>query len=440
MIITTWDFILLLFQLPGSILLIWLLSKTVNPELRRHFRLGLFLKLAACIILGLVYQYYYGFGDTLNYFSHSKVVTNAMLHSPGQASKYLFSSVDEFGTYFRSYIDQLTEADYYFSTPNITMVKIAAVCNFLSFNSFFGTGFIFCFFSYIGLWRLFLVFYRAYPDIGPKFALILYIPSVVFWGSGILKDSFCMGAIGLVIYMTDTLFSDKKAILRLIVIIICFYMIWLIKPYIVVCLILPLLIWKYSLIVSKLREAIPLRISLSVTALFMLLVYRFMHIGARLQDISLPEIYLKIITTRRGFESSADSDGSSFSLGEFTPTVWGFIKQIPKAINAVLFRPYVWETKKIFSLIASAESLVILVVTLYIIFKAGMLRSVKNFFVNPDIFFCFFFTMLFAAALGITVSNFGALVRFKIQFLPFFGIGLLLIYYRKEKRSIENLS
>jgi hypothetical protein len=436
MILTTWDFILLCFQLPLSIILTHWFSKSVLPELQAHFKRGLILKFSACIVLGLVYQYYYSGGDTLNYFKNSRYLTSQIISHPQQFFTYVFSSEEQFKNLFENYINQLDESTYYFNTANITMVKIAAVFNLLTFNSFFGTGFIFCFFSYLGLWRIFLVFYKAYPNIGMQFTYMLYIPSVVFWSSGILKDGFCMGCLGLIIYHVEALkLNDKKILLRILFILISFYLIWLIKSYIVLCLILPLLFWKYSFNFIKLKEKISAKKLLFLNIILIYFIYRFGKIKQRIQSISLEELYTLIIKTRAGFISSSDTDASSFSLGEFSATISGFLLQMPKAVNAVLFRPYIWETKKIFSLVAATESLLFLICTIWVIKKVGLKLSLKCFISNPDILFCFFFTILFAAALGLSVSNFGALVRFKIQFMPFFVIGLLLIYHKKNKRD-----
>ena len=438
MILSLWDFILLCFQLPLCLWLIKYFSKRVDENLRAHFKRGLTLKLFACIILGIVYQFYYGFGDILNYFLHSKFLTGAIIQSPKDTFRYLFSSEDEFYSYFSYYIDQLSEGSYYFKSSNITMVKIAAVFNFISFNSFFGTGFIFCFFSYWGQWKIFTTFYRSYPDIGKKFAYCLYVPSVIFWSSGILKDSICLGCIGLIIYISENLsFNIKSIFIKIPFFILCCYLVFLIKAYILFCLVIPLIFWRYFLFIKKIGIKIFLQKFLWINAILIFLIYVFGLISALFEDFSLEDLYILLLKTRAGFESSTDSDGSSFSLGEFTPTVTGFLSQVPKAVNAVLFRPYIWESKKIFSLVAAGESFSFLFIALFVVYKAGIKSSIKSVLYNPDVLFCFFFTILFATALGLSVTNFGALVRFKIQFLPFLVIGLLLIYYKKTKRSTE---
>ncbi|MDB5110281.1 MAG: hypothetical protein JWR67_1395, partial [Mucilaginibacter sp.] len=389
MILTSQDFILLCFQFPLCLWLVKYLSKRVDENLRSHFKRGIILKLIACIVLGLIYQFYYGFGDTLMYFNHSKFLTGAIVKSPKNTFSYLFSTDDEFYSFFSYYIDQLYEASYYFRTANITMIKIAAVFNFISLNSFFGTGFIFCFFSYFGQWKIFTVFYRAYPDIGEKFAYSLYIPSVIFWSSGILKDSFCIGCIGLIIYICENLsFKNLRILIKIPILVICCYLTFIIKAYILFCLLIPLIVWRYSLIIKRIGFKLFVKRYLWLNAILAFFVFSFGHIKALFQDVSLPDLYLLLLKTRTGFESSTDSDGSSFTLGEFSPTITGFLTQIPKAVNAVIFRPYVWESKKIFSLVAAGESLMFLFIAIFVFYKTGIKSSIKIILNNPDVFFC----------------------------------------------------
>jgi hypothetical protein len=431
-----WDFIALCFQLPLSLWLIKYLSKNVDEKLRSHFIRGFKFKIYACIILGLIYVYYFFGGDTTNYFFNSRFLTEAIVKSPQNTFQYLFASEDNFYRYFSYYIDQLYDSSDYFKTANITVIKFAAVCNLLSFNSFFGTGFIFCFFSYWGQWSIFKVFYRAYPDIGEKFAYSLYIPSVVFWSSGILKDSICLGCIGLIVYIADTItFKGKKDILKIVLFFCCSYMVLIIKSYIIFCLIIPLIIWRISLNIKKSGARLFSNLYFWLSLIVGITAFEIGKARDLFGDFSLESIYIEIIRIRTAFEGN-DTDSSSFNLGDFSPSIAGYMGQIPKAINAVLFRPYIWETKKIFPLVAAFESLALFAAAIYFFYKTGIKKACKIILYNPDVLFCFLFTIFFATALGLTITNFGALVRFKIQFFPFFIIGLLLIYYKKENRTV----
>ncbi|HXP48429.1 MAG TPA: hypothetical protein VN922_00660, partial [Bacteroidia bacterium] len=62
------------------------------------------------------------------------------------------------------------------------------------------------------------------------------------------------------------------------------------------------------------------------------------------------------------------------------------------------------------------------------------LRIFKRLFKEPLLFFAFSYSVFFAFAVGLTTSNFGALVRFKIAYLPFFTACLYILSW-KEKYS-----
>jgi len=56
---------------------------------------------------------------------------------------------------------------------------------------------------------------------------------------------------------------------------------------------------------------------------------------------------------------------------------------------------------------------------------------------NHLLFFSFSFSLFFAFSIGLTTSNFGALVRYKIPAIPFFVASLIITnyYYQLKKRN-----
>ena len=64
--------------------------------------------------------------------------------------------------------------------------------------------------SFTGVWRLFR-FYEQYPRMHKQLAIaIIYLPTFVFWSSGILKDPLCIGAMGWVTYSLYAIFIKRK--------------------------------------------------------------------------------------------------------------------------------------------------------------------------------------------------------------------------------------
>jgi hypothetical protein len=97
----------------------------------------------------------------------------------------------------------------------------------------------------------------------------------------------------------------------------------------------------------------------------------------------------------------------------------------PDAIVVSLFRPYLWEVNNPLMLLSALESLALLLLVVYLIFK-GNVRLFRAFW-EPNIFFYLLFALTFAFAVGVSTYNFGTLVRYKIPMMPFFVMALVLI-------------
>ena len=79
--LTIWDFILT----PVYLLILVFIAKRYRDQnyrpghpLRKYYLPGLYVKLAGAIFIALIYQYYYGGGDTYHYYSQSKIINSAL--------------------------------------------------------------------------------------------------------------------------------------------------------------------------------------------------------------------------------------------------------------------------------------------------------------------------------------------------------------------------
>ena len=130
--------------------------------------------------------------------------------------------------------------------------------------------------------------------------------------------------------------------------------------------------------------------------------------------------------------------GSGYNLGQIEFTPLGMLKKFPAAVNVTLFRPYLWESKNVVMLLSSLESLFFLYITLNMLFKAGIKKTFSIIASHPIIASSLVFSLTFAFAVGISTSNFGTLVRYKIPMMPFYLISILVIrsHSGKKKPSI----
>ena len=134
---------------------------------------------------------------------------------------------------------------------------------------------------------------------------------------------------------------------------------------------------------------------------------------------------------------SERSGGSVYSLGDFDYSLAGVVRKFLPAIWVTLYRPHLWEVNNVVMLFAALEAFALLAFTIYVLYKVGLIRSLKTVTSNPFLIFCFLFSIVFAFAVGITTYNFGSLVRYKIPLYPFFvsGLFILLSYSKRERKG-----
>ncbi|HND45792.1 MAG TPA: hypothetical protein PLC61_05275, partial [Chitinophagales bacterium] len=123
---------------------------------------------------------------------------------------------------------------------------------------------------------------------------------------------------------------------------------------------------------------------------------------------------------------------------------FGILKVFPKAVNVSLFRPYIWEALKPTLLVAAIEAVVTLYLSVMLLFrfKLNIFKFIGKIISNPDILFCFIFSIIFAFAVGFTSFNFGALSRYKLPLIPYYFIFLVLMYdglSKKVSKKVNNI-
>jgi hypothetical protein len=106
------------------------------------------------------------------------------------------------------------------------------------------------------------------------------------------------------------------------------------------------------------------------------------------------------------------------------------LRSIPKALYTALFRPYLWESNNLLSLLSACESAVVLVGTLSILVLLVFRKKLISLLNTPSILFMFILSLTFFYFAAISSSNFGTLVRYKSIFMPFYLIALAVLLSR----------
>jgi hypothetical protein len=274
---------------------------------------------------------------------------------------------------------------------------------------------------------------------GKKFAFaVLYFPSILFWSSGILKDTLTISAIGWVMYSFYNFAILKKFKLKYIIaIVIGAAMIINIKAYIFAALIPGLFIWFFfgqlSVIKSGLMKFVVAPVLLGIVVFGLSFVMSGVS-GAMGQYGDIETSLEQAQVIQQDLTRAEQYGENNYNIGSFEATPAGVISKAPIAIISGIYRPFIWEARNPFILLAGLESLFMMWLLLYSIFKTGMVKYFRNVLKDPMLIFCFSFVIVFAFGVGLATGNFGALVRYKIPLLPFYVVaGMVLLEKGKRK-------
>lgn len=397
--------------------------------LGKYFRNGIILKLVGSLALGVIYKFYYGYGDTFNYHRDGKIIASALKNDPLVGLNLFLSHGNMDSTNFE-YSSKLV---WFSAISEFTVSKLSALLGFIFFDSYFSISLGFALISFSGMWAWFKTLIKIYPNYIKEMAFAVFlIPSVIFWGSGLMKDTITLGALGWLFFGFYHLVVEKKKILvSICVVIISLYLLYVIRIYLLLAFLPPAIIWSVlessSRIKNKLARRLLVPFLLIASVIPAAYIATSITEGHQRYDLDNVNKYIKINSDYLYYISQKEG-GSTYSLGNHDGTLNSTIKMAPAAFWVSMFRPYVWESKNIVMLISALESTSLMILTLFVLYKVGPIKTIKIILSNPYLPFALIFSTFLAIAVGMSSYNFGTLVRYKIPILPFYVSAILIIY------------
>lgn len=400
-----------------------------DSPIRKYFIPALVARFVGAILTALMYQYYYGGGDTFMYFFGAKDIFNAMIGDPGAAFEMLFLDIKDWSV---ETTQSVTFVNFFHKKNEAIVLRLGSWFTLAGMGTYIGTSLGITAFSFIGCWCLYLVFYDLYPQLHRQIAFaVLFLPSMCFWSTGLMKDPFVMGGLGYFVYGVYFLIlkNNKKNIKNLLLIIMGFLLMSKIKIYVVASIVPATVLWAFFMLKERIENR---QIRQIVTPIFLIGGGVLGVVGIRVLGTYFPAFTLEgflqeALEMQWWLTFSTERDnGTGYTLS-YAPTPMGLVQVFPQAVNVSLFRPYLWEARKVIVIPSALEALFTLGYTLYVVFRLGLIKLARYIIVEPTVLFCFVFAIIFAFAVGFTSMNFGALARYKIPCLPFYFVGLIIL-------------
>jgi hypothetical protein len=423
-----------LFLTPIYLLLIYAAAYAIRPRVANHYTKkffipGLTVKVVGALTFGLIYEFYYHGGDTSAYYAESARVCTIFSNNFTEGWQLLTTPVGgtsaatiKYGGHFTWFTHAPTE-DF--------VVRLCVILALLSFSTYSVMALFFAVLSFSGMWAMYLTFAKISPRLYKQFAIaILFIPSVFFWGSGVMKDSLCIGALGWVFYAFYRGTIEKKAVLKCVIIgLAATIPIIQTKIYILLAFLPPALLWIFNENSARIKNqtlrlvAKPILLTLGGGIAF----FAATHLTAGDERFDVEKIGERTkITSDYLYATSITQEGSAYNIGKLDGSITSIVKLSPQAIFVTLFRPLPWEARNPVMMLSALEALAYLFFTLRVLYRTGFFKFFSRVSSTPVLTLCFVFSIIFAISVGVSSSNFGTLVRYKIPLLPFYVCGLLI--------------
>lgn len=406
-----------------------------NSHTKKYFIPALWVKFLGAIFLGLVYQFYYGGGDTFNFYTNGSYwLWEAFLNNPIDGIRLLL----KFGPDHIADLYQYSQNVWYWKdSSSYFIVRLTFIAGIFTFHTYSSLALFFAAFCFSGLWAFYSCIQRMYPSKTNALAIGLFLfPSLIFWGSGVLKDTVTLGAI---CWLTWSIliwfYFDKRKIAVLIVFLISAWVLAIVKIYILLCFIPAVLVWVLVSFKEKIRGIVVKILILPVLFLvFVAMGYVLLNrLAGEESKYALENLAEQAKITaydiRYGWGARFEGDGG-YDLGDLDGSWGNMIALAPKAVAVSLFRPFIWEVRNPLMLLAALESLIVTFLVLRISVRRNLLRVMLK---DPFLVSCLTFVLLFSFAVGISSYNFGTLMRYKIPLIPFL-VTILVNNFSKKNR------
>ncbi len=262
----------------------------------------------------------------------------------------------------------------------------------------------------------------------PMAMAALFVPSFVFWSSGLIKEAVVVAGFGWSLFGLHLWIREGRPIPGGALMMAGAIPMLLIKPYILFPLVLAGGSWYYWARSLK-RGRVRIRPAYFVVATA-LGVGGIVVLGQYFPEYALDTF------SDRSFELQrlGRRGGSTYALGgEIPTTLVGRLAYAPAALLTSLFRPVVFEVHNIPTLVNAVETTVLTLLFFRILFTRSLGKVRHQIADNPFLAFCLVFVIAFGIAVGLASSNLGTLSRYRSPLLPFFVV--LLVVLGKPLRS-----
>lgn len=385
--------------------------------------LAFFAHVAGTFAQVFITKYVLGGGDMFMYFRHGM-----------RLAEYLSGDPGFYGPRVVQLILQDKNVILPFHVPAVgsstgTVVGVTGVLAFVTGGSIYATCIVLATWALTGQIAIYRVMREVFPrQLHDRMMVACFLlPSVIFWTSGILKETLALGGLGWLLLGLQRLIFTRNTLSGIFFGFVGGTVVLLTKVYILFALVAAVGVWFYwhrTLTASKRNALIsqPLYIAAAMIAAIVAMTY----LGELFPKYSLDQVQEETARLQQTYYRI--EGGSTYALGGSTETSADQQAALaPLAFFTALFRPFIFEAHNAPAFVNSLETLALLWLLVLGLRRRGLKPTVALIARSPFAMFCVVFVMVFGTAVGLGAPNLGSLSRYRVPMMPFYVALILLI-------------
>jgi hypothetical protein len=402
----------------------------------RFFLPTVYFKIFGAIGFSAVYLGYYEGGDTFAYWDGAVSLTNLFYESPSDFLSEMWTQSDLVNLRLRFNSTTGFPPGWIYREPESFFVsKVLFFISIITFKSYWAATIILAYISARISFVLFTTLTKLNLHSHKLLAFgILFVPSVAFWCAGVSKDTIVFAALMLFTHEIISIYylNKKIGLWSIFIILLCFFLMFKIRIYVIVTMV-PALLIAYTRVIDLKNKTNQLRRVALKTVFYSLGIVTIL-LYTRVSSGGINQVFEEIIITQQDFANNPTYGDNRYSIQLEDFSISSVVFSIPNALVAAIYRPFLWESLNLTLLMNGLEGTILLFLT-FRFFSSQLRQKIKIIRNSELLIFSLVFVLIMGFSVGFTSGLFGVLVRLKAVILPYFI--LLMSVQVMEKESDE---
>ncbi|HNR74538.1 MAG TPA: hypothetical protein PKH83_04390 [Cyclobacteriaceae bacterium] len=356
------------------------------------------------VSLGLVYTYYYDANDTWHFFEDAVKLSNLARTNFSEYVQFLLANQPD---------PEILQTLFSAQERSLFLVKSISLLALISGDNYWTCTIYIATLAFGASWYFFKTISTWFEHSKLAAALsFLFFPSVVFWSSGLVKETLALAGIMVIgAVFIEFMKGDKITVLHVLLCLVAGWVSWNLKYYwtalFIAVILTSLVVFLLGKKIDLLKTYWPLTWSLTFIGIGL--------VATRLHPNFYLDRLLEVIISNHNAFVKISKPETLIQFSNLRPDWWSIVMHAPFAIVSGLFRPWLGEANGLTGFMAALENLALTILLIGAFFRKTW-KTTDGLLVTAVVVY----VLMECVLMAISSPNLGTLSRYRVGFLPFF--------------------